>query len=94
MPATVNDLHRKLFAKFRIAKTRQQWKKELEQCKYVPGTSSLSMINKFQLFSSKLHQALTVQIEKFVGILPMNLRQFVISRADLTIAEVAASVRT
>ncbi len=29
MPANVNDLQRDMFAKFRIAKTRLQWKKEL-----------------------------------------------------------------
>ncbi len=28
MPATVNNLQRDLFAKFRIAKTRVEWKKE------------------------------------------------------------------
>ncbi len=47
MPATVNNLQRDLFAKFRIAKTRVEWKKELEKCKYIPGTSTLPMINKF-----------------------------------------------
>ncbi len=30
MPATVNNLQHNLFAKFRIAKTRVEWKKELE----------------------------------------------------------------
>ncbi len=33
MPATVNNMQRDLFAKFRIAKTRVEWKKELEKCK-------------------------------------------------------------
>ncbi len=54
MPATVNNLQRDLFAKFRIAKTRVEWKKELEKCKYIPGTSTLRMINKFQLYCGKL----------------------------------------
>ncbi len=31
MPATVNNLQRDFFAKFRIAKTRLEWKKELEK---------------------------------------------------------------
>ncbi len=34
------------------------------------------------------------KVEKFVGILPMNLRQFVISMAHLTFIEVAKSVKT
>ncbi len=34
MPATVNNLQCDLFAKFRIAKTRVECKKELEKCKY------------------------------------------------------------
>ncbi len=32
-PATVNEFQHYLFAKFRIAKIRQEWKKELEKCK-------------------------------------------------------------
>ncbi len=39
MPATVNDLQPDFFAKFKIAKTRQEWKKEIEQCTYVPGSN-------------------------------------------------------
>ncbi len=94
MPANVNDLQRDMFAKFRIAKTRLQWKKELDSCKYVPGTSTLPMINKFQLICGKLKWPLPVQIEKFVRILPMQLRQFVVSRAHATFAEVTGSVKT
>ncbi len=52
------------------------------------------MITKFQLLSGKLHWPLPVQIKKFDRILPMNLRQFVVSRAHLTFAEVAASIKT
>ncbi len=43
---------------------------------------------------AKLQWPLPVQMEKFVRILPMNLRQFVISRTHLTFAEVADSVKT
>ncbi len=94
LPANVNDLQRDMFAKFRIAKTRLQWKKELDTCKYIPGTGTLPMINKLQLLCGKLQWPLTVQIEKFVHILPMQLRQFVVSRAHATFAEVTASVKT
>ncbi len=94
MPAIVNNLQRDLFAKFRIAKTRVEWKKELEKCKYISGTSTLLMITKFQLYSGKLQWPLPVQIEKFVHILPMQLRQFVVSRANTTFAEVTESVKT
>ncbi len=93
-PATVNNLHRDLFAKFRIAKTRVEWKKQLGKCKYIPGTSTLPMINKFQLYCGKLQWPLPVQIEKFVRILPMELRQFVFSRVHTTFAEVTESVIT
>ncbi len=64
MPANVNNVQRNLFAKFRIAKTRLEWKKELEKYKYIAGTSTLSMINKFQLYCGKLQWPLPVQIEK------------------------------
>ncbi len=85
IPSTVNNLQCNLFANFRCAKTRLEWKKELEKCKYIPGTSTLPMINKFQLYCGKLQWPLPVQIEKFVRFLPMQLRQF---------AEVAESVKT
>ncbi len=71
MPTTVNNLQHDLFAKFRIAKTRVEWKKELEKCKYIPCTSTLPMINKFQL-CGKLQWPLPVQVEKFVHIFSRN----------------------
>ncbi len=52
------------------------------------------MINKFQLIWGKLQWSLPVQIEKFVCILPMLLRQFVVSREHATFAEVTGSVKT
>ncbi len=92
MPAMLNNLQHDFFAKVRIAKTRQEWKEELDKCKYVTGISSLPMINGFEVICGKLQ--LPIGIKKFVRILPMNLRQFVISRAHLTFAEVADSVQT
>ncbi len=50
--------------------------------------------NKFQLYCGKLQCPLPVQIEKFVPILPMQLRQFVVSRDHATFAEVTESVKT
>ncbi len=94
MPANVNNLQHDLFAKFRIANTRVEWKKELAKCKYIPGTSTLTIINKFQLYCAKLQWPLPVQIEKFVCILPMQLRQFIVSRAHATFAEVTESFKT
>ncbi len=94
MPATVNNLQCDLFAKFRISKTRLEWKKELEKCKYIPCTSSLPMINKFQLYCGTLQWPLPLQIEKFVCILPMHLCQFVVFRTHTTFAEVTESVKT
>ncbi len=66
MHATVTNLQHDLFAKFRIAKTRVECKyiPELEKGKYIPGTSTLPMINKFQLYCGKLQWPLPVQIEK------------------------------
>ncbi len=52
------------------------------------------MINMFQLYCRKLQWPLLLQIEKFVPILPMQLRQFVVSRAHTTFAEVTESVKT
>ncbi len=51
------------------------------------------MINNFQLHYDKLQWPLAVQIEKFVRILPMQLRQFVVTKALATFAEVAESVK-
>ncbi len=51
------------------------------------------MINKFQLYCRKLHWPLPVQIETFVCILPMQLCQFVVSRAHTTFAEVTEFVK-
>ncbi len=45
MPATVNNLKHDLFAKFRIAKTRVEWKRKLEKCKYMDTLSAMSHIN-------------------------------------------------
>ncbi len=52
------------------------------------------MLNKFQLYCGKLQWSLPVQIETFVHILAMQLRQFVVSRAHTTFAEVTESVKT
>ncbi len=52
------------------------------------------MINKFQLYCGKLQWPLPVQIETFVRIFPMQLRQFVVSGAHITFAEVTESVKT
>ncbi len=94
MQGNVNMLKQALFAKFRINKTRQEWKKELDKCKYVPSSNCLPMINRFQVVCDNLQWLVNVQIEKFIRILLINLRQFVISRAHLTFNELAESVIT
>ncbi len=81
VPADLDALQDHFFAKFRTAKTRQEWKKELQMCKHVPGTTTLPMLNKFQVICTKLNWTIGVQTEKFVRILPMNLCQFVVLRA-------------
>ncbi len=52
------------------------------------------MIHKFQLYCGKLQWPLPVQIKKFVRILPMQLRQFIVSRAHATFVEVTEYVKT
>ncbi len=76
------------YEKFRIRKIIVEWKKELQSCKYIPGSNSLPMINRFQYICNKLTWPLAVQIEKFIRILPINLKQFVISRDHATFAAV------
>ncbi len=71
MPTNVNDLQRDMFAKFRIAKTRLQWKKELDCCKYT-WYKHFTYDYQFQLICGKLQWLQPVQIEKFVRILPMQ----------------------
>ncbi len=87
MPANLDLLQIDFYAKFRVAKTRLEWKKDLGNCKYIPGTNSLTMINKFELCCNKLQWPLPVQMEKFVRILPMQLTQFVVSRAHATFSD-------
>ncbi len=97
MPATVNNLQHDLFAKFIIAKTRVQWKKELENCKYIQGTSTSSpMINKFQLYFGKLQWPATTCTDrkKCMHLTYATICQFVVSRAHATFAEVTESVKT
>ncbi len=53
-PGNLNDLRDTFYEKFRIRETRVEWKKELQSCKYVPGSSSLPMINRFQYICNKL----------------------------------------
>ncbi len=52
------------------------------------------MLNIFQVICNKLNCPLGVQIEMFVRILPMNLHQFVISRAHDDSAKVVLSIQT
>ncbi len=47
VPATLNGLKDFFFAKFRVAKTSQELRCEIRDCKYVPGVSCLHMLNKF-----------------------------------------------
>ncbi len=94
MPANLDLLQIDFYAKFRVAKTRLEWKKDLGNCKCIPGTNNLTMINKFQLCCNKLLWPLPVQIEKFVRILPMQLWQFVVSHAHATFPDIADSIRT
>ncbi len=93
MPRNLDDIRDQFYAKFRTAKTRHEWKKEQLKCKYVPGSTTLPMLNRFKVICNKLNWPIGVQIEKFVRILPMNLWQFVVSRAHDNFAEVALSVK-
>ncbi len=52
------------------------------------------MINKFQEICRKLDLPLEVQIEKFIRILPLNLRQFFISRNTDNFDNVKLSVKS
>ncbi len=74
-------------------KNRQELKRQLKECKYVAGVSCLPMINKFQEICRKLDLPLDVQIEKFIMILPLNLRQFVVSRNTDNFDNVKLSVK-
>ncbi len=94
MPANLDLLQIDFYANFRVAKTRLEWKKDLGNFKNIPGTNSLTMINKFQLCCNKLQWPLPVQIEKFVRRLPIQLSQFVVSRAHATFSDIADSIRT
>jgi hypothetical protein len=93
-PALLDDLRDMFFAKFRVLKGRTQLKKELMECKYVPGVNCLTMINKFQDICNKLNYSLEVTIEKFIKILPLNLKQFVVSKNVDNFGQISDSIRT
>jgi hypothetical protein len=79
-PITVDALENIFFLKYRTEKTRQQLKAEIAALKYEPSKPFRNMVNKFQTLSSKLDWGLNVQLEKFIRILPLQIRQFVVSR--------------
>ncbi len=79
VPANLNELQDAFYEKFIVRKTWAEWTKELQKCKYTPGSRSLPVINRFHVIYNKLGWPIGVQIETFVKILPMNLRQFVIN---------------
>ncbi len=75
-------------------KTRQELKRELIKCKYIPGVSCLPMINTFEQICVKLELLLPVQIAKIIRLLSANLRQFVVSRNTEGFDAITLSVRT
>ena len=94
IPANVAALKVLFDAKFLIVKSRTAWKKELAELKYVAGEPILPTINQFVLISEKLSWPLEVQIERFIKILPLSIRQFVVSSTHDTFQDVANSIRS
>ncbi len=68
-------------------------KAELNNCKYTPGQSNLGTMYKFLTIADKLEWSLPVQIDHFIKLLLMSLRQFVISRTTNDFEEVRESIR-
>ncbi len=68
-------------------------KAELNKCKYMPGQSNLGMMNKFLTIAHKLECPLPVQIDWFIKLLPISLRQFVISHTTNNFEEICESIR-
>ncbi len=89
----VPDLQAMFFAKYRYRKSHIQLKAELNKCKYMPSQSNLGMMNTFLIIADKLEWPLPVQIDCFIKLLPMSLRQFVISRTTNDFEVVRESIR-
>ncbi len=87
------DKQSAFFAKYRYRKTRSQLKAELNQYKYQPGQSNIGMMNKVITIADKLEWPVAVQIDRFIKILPMSLRQFVISLPNPDFEAVRESIR-
>ncbi len=94
IPGTINEQKDLLYTKFRVSKTRQELKRDIKECKYVPGVSCLSMTNKFQEICRNLDLQRAVQIEKFIKVLSPNLHQFVVSRNTDGFNAIKLSVKT
>ncbi len=73
-------------------KTRSQLKAELNQCKYQPGQSNIGMMNRLITIADKLEWPVAVQIEIFIKILSMSLRQVVISHPNPDFEAVRESI--
>lgn len=91
-PNTIDALETLFYRKFRTSKTRLQLKAELNSLKYEAGKPFLNMVNKFQTISNRLEWSINVQLEKFIRILPLTIRQFVVSRPYDTFENICKSL--
>ena len=81
LPANLDALEQLFFQKFRVAKTRKQLRDELSILKYEPGVAPVHIKNKFLSIAQKLQMPNDEIIEKFLRLLPSQVRQFVAQRS-------------
>ena len=79
-PVTMNRLQDTFFAKFRYIKPRSQLKGEIDALRYQAGQSNLAMVNQFVVLANKLEWPLNIQIDRFLKLLPVQMRSFILSQ--------------
>ncbi len=94
MSCQVQPCYGSMIEEFRISRTRLEWKKRVRTVQIYTKYKHPANDQQISMYCGKLLLPLAVQIEKFVRILPMPLRQFVVSIAHFTFAEVTESVKT
>ena len=92
LPANLDALEQLFFQKFRVAKTRKQLRDELSILKYEPGVAPVHIKNNFLSIAQKLQMPNDEIIEKFLRLLPPQVRQFVATRQMQNLDQIVESV--
>lgn len=92
LPATLDALQVLFYTKYRIVKSKRQLRSEVATLKYEPGVSPIPLKNKFVAIARKLELSQDVQIEKFLSLLPPQLKLFVANPRPNNLDEICTRI--